>query len=165
MTRGVSREVAAFVLVLGSLIAVGIAARGMLAPIGSTRLAISLSPAALPGYTLRTIARMLAALCASLLFTLTYATWAAKSRRAERVLSPRPWELVRTRSPNFNHERARLTPDQYCGYYGWPFCGRFAMVTPLAHSERHSDRQAPPSATRHERRHCQHPRARSGAVV
>ena len=72
MTRGVSREVAAFVLVLGSLIAVGIAARGMLAPIGSTRLAISLSPAALPGYTLRTIARMLAALCASLLFTLEF---------------------------------------------------------------------------------------------
>jgi ABC-type nitrate/sulfonate/bicarbonate transport system permease component len=31
---------------------------------------------------------MLAALCASLLFTLTYATWAAKSRRAEQVLIP-----------------------------------------------------------------------------
>jgi NitT/TauT family transport system permease protein len=88
MTRGVSREVAAFVLALGSLIAVGSAAGGMLAPIGSTRLAISLSPTALPGYTLRTIARMLAALCASLLFTLIYATWAAKSRRAERVLIP-----------------------------------------------------------------------------
>jgi len=88
MTRGISREVAAFALVLGSLIAVGIAARGMLAPIGSMRPVISLSPAALPGYTLRTIARMLAALCASLLFTLTYATWAAKSRRAERVLIP-----------------------------------------------------------------------------
>jgi len=49
---------------------------------------ISLSPEALPLYTLRTVLRMLAALAASLFFTLTYATLAAKSRRAERVLIP-----------------------------------------------------------------------------
>jgi len=49
---------------------------------------ISLSPSALPAYTLRTVLRMLAALAASLVFTLTYATLAAKSRRAEMVLIP-----------------------------------------------------------------------------
>jgi NitT/TauT family transport system permease protein len=49
---------------------------------------ISLSPAALPNYALRTTVRMLAALVASLLFTLLYATLAAKSRRAEMVLIP-----------------------------------------------------------------------------
>jgi hypothetical protein len=49
---------------------------------------ISLSPAALPYYALRTTMRMLAALVASLLFTFTYATLAAKSRHAGMVLIP-----------------------------------------------------------------------------
>jgi NitT/TauT family transport system permease protein len=49
---------------------------------------ISLSPAALPGYALRTTMRMLVAMVASLIFTLTYATAAGKSRRAETVLIP-----------------------------------------------------------------------------
>jgi NitT/TauT family transport system permease protein len=49
---------------------------------------ISLSPEALPAYALRTTLRMLAALIASLIFTFTYATVAAKSRRAETVLIP-----------------------------------------------------------------------------
>lgn len=49
---------------------------------------ISLDPRALPGYALLTTLRMLAALAASLLFTLVYATWAAKSRRAEQILVP-----------------------------------------------------------------------------
>jgi NitT/TauT family transport system permease protein len=49
---------------------------------------ISLNYALLPSYALRTTLRMLAAMGASLLFTFTYATWAAKSRRAERVLIP-----------------------------------------------------------------------------
>jgi NitT/TauT family transport system permease protein len=48
----------------------------------------SLSPAELPLCALRTTMRMLAALLASLIFTLTYATLAAKSRRAEIVLIP-----------------------------------------------------------------------------
>ena len=50
--------------------------------------AITLAPAALPYYALRTTMRMFAALVASLLFTFTYATLAAKSRRAEMVLIP-----------------------------------------------------------------------------
>jgi NitT/TauT family transport system permease protein len=49
---------------------------------------ISLSPSMLPEYALRTILRMLAAMVASLLFTLIYGTLAAKSRRAEKVLIP-----------------------------------------------------------------------------
>ncbi len=50
--------------------------------------AISLAPSNLPEYALRTTLRMLAAMAASLLFTLVYGTLAAKSRRAEKVLVP-----------------------------------------------------------------------------
>src|SRR6516225_371492 len=49
---------------------------------------ISLSPAALPFYVLRTVMRMLAALILSLIFTFTYATLAGRSCRAEMVLIP-----------------------------------------------------------------------------
>lgn len=49
---------------------------------------ISLDPAALPGYALHTTLRMFVALAASTLFTLTYATAAAKSKRAGSVLIP-----------------------------------------------------------------------------
>ncbi|XBS70502.1 ABC transporter permease subunit [Acerihabitans sp. KWT182] len=49
---------------------------------------ISLSPSMLPEYALRTTLRMLAAMAASLVFTLVYGTLAAKSRRAEKVLIP-----------------------------------------------------------------------------
>jgi NitT/TauT family transport system permease protein len=50
--------------------------------------AISLDPANLPEYALRTTLRMLAAMVASLVFTLIYGTLAAKSRRASVVLVP-----------------------------------------------------------------------------
>jgi NitT/TauT family transport system permease protein len=49
---------------------------------------ISLDPALLPFYASRTVVRMLIALCVSLLFTFTFATWAAKSRRAEKIIIP-----------------------------------------------------------------------------
>lgn len=49
---------------------------------------ISLSPSYLPFYAARTVVRMLIALCVSLVFTFTFATWAAKSRRAERLIIP-----------------------------------------------------------------------------
>ena len=76
-------------LVLGLILLIGIGARQMVAPFVSAHQAeISLAPAALPLYTLRTVMRMLAALAASLTFTFTYATLAAKSRRAEMVLIP-----------------------------------------------------------------------------
>ena len=50
--------------------------------------AISLDPANLPEYALRTTLRMLAAMVAALIFTLIYGTLAAKSRRAQKILIP-----------------------------------------------------------------------------
>ncbi|WP_028225469.1 ABC transporter permease [Paraburkholderia ferrariae] len=83
------RDLAAVLLVLGLLLLLGTGARQMSGPLVIARQAeISLSPWALPAYTLRTVMRMLAALAASLVFTLTYATLAARSRRAETVLIP-----------------------------------------------------------------------------
>lgn len=49
---------------------------------------ISLDPSVLPFYAARTVVRMLIALCFSLLFTFTFATWAAKSPRAEKIIIP-----------------------------------------------------------------------------
>ena len=76
-------------LILGALVGVASVARGTLAPLDAPdAVAISLDPANLPEYAVRTTLRMFAALACSLLFTLTYATWAAKSRRAGLVLVP-----------------------------------------------------------------------------
>ena len=83
------RDLAALALVVGVVILIAGGVRQTIEPVAHAQAApISLSPEALPLYTLRTVLRMLAALAASLLFTLTYATLAAKSRRAERVLIP-----------------------------------------------------------------------------
>ena len=49
---------------------------------------ISLDPANLPEYALRTTLRMFAAMVASLVFTFAFATLAAKSRKAELVIVP-----------------------------------------------------------------------------
>ena len=49
---------------------------------------VTLDPANLPSYAVRTTLRMFAALACSLLFTFTYGTAAAKSRRAGLVLVP-----------------------------------------------------------------------------
>lgn len=51
-------------------------------------IAISLDPIHLPGYALRTVLRMLIALFFSLLFTFIFGTWAAKSKRAGRIIIP-----------------------------------------------------------------------------
>ncbi|OXH91744.1 sulfonate ABC transporter permease [Burkholderia multivorans] len=60
-----------------------------MAPIGTLQSQkISLDPSNLPEYALRTTLRMLAAMVASLAFTLVYGTLAAKSRRAGMVLIP-----------------------------------------------------------------------------
>ena len=65
------------------------AARHTFAPIATVQGSpIHLDPSYLPGYALRTTLRMFAALACSLLFTFTYAVWAAKSRRAGLVLVP-----------------------------------------------------------------------------
>lgn len=49
---------------------------------------ITLDPHALPLYAGRTVVRMLIAMIFSLLFTFTFGTWAAKSRRAGRIIIP-----------------------------------------------------------------------------
>src|SRR5581483_10350844 len=49
---------------------------------------LSLDPVHLPEYAARTTLRMFAGLALSLLFTFTYATWAAKSERAAKLLVP-----------------------------------------------------------------------------
>ena len=76
-------------LILSGLVYVATIARGTLgvleAPDVST---LSLDPMNLPEYAVRTTLRMFAALACSLLFTLTYATAAAKSRRAGLILIP-----------------------------------------------------------------------------
>ena len=75
--------------ILAALIYVASVARGTVGPIDAPEAtAISLDPTNLPAYAVRTTLRMFAALAFSLLFTLTYATWAAKSRRAALILIP-----------------------------------------------------------------------------
>jgi NitT/TauT family transport system permease protein len=82
-------DIVAILCVFGSLIAVGHVARGTWVPLTAPNAtAISLDPWNLPNYAIRTTLRMFAALVASLLFTFTYATAAAKSRRAGLVLIP-----------------------------------------------------------------------------
>ncbi|AOJ02834.1 MULTISPECIES: ABC transporter permease [Burkholderia] len=83
------RDAAAVLLVLALIVLLGSGVRQMALPLDVARPeAISLSPLALPGYALRTVLRMLAALGASFVFTFAYATLAAKSRAAEAVLIP-----------------------------------------------------------------------------
>jgi NitT/TauT family transport system permease protein len=82
-------DVLALVLIIGLIAFLGEASRGILAPltvISATPL--SLDPVHLPEYAARTTLRMLLALGLSLLFTLSYATWAAKSERAGKLLVP-----------------------------------------------------------------------------
>ncbi len=82
-------DMIALLLVLGVIILLAWVAKQMAVPyeLGQA-IPISLDPHRLPGYALRTVSRMLIALCFSLLFTFTFATWAAKSRRAERIIIP-----------------------------------------------------------------------------
>jgi NitT/TauT family transport system permease protein len=82
-------DVLAFVLVFALLIYVAGAAHGLTGSLsGLEATPISLAPGALVGYAARTALRMLIAMVASIVFTFTYATLAAKSRRAEIVLVP-----------------------------------------------------------------------------
>lgn len=82
-------DVLAALLVLGFIALFADASRTLVEPLSSlTRQPLSLDPVNLPGYALRTSMRMLIALAVSLIFTLTYATWAAKSQRAGSLLVP-----------------------------------------------------------------------------
>jgi NitT/TauT family transport system permease protein len=82
-------DVLAAILVLGFIVLFADASRALVQPLSSLgSQPLSLDPWNLPGYALRTALRMLIALGVSLTFTLTYATWAAKSQRAGALLVP-----------------------------------------------------------------------------
>lgn len=75
--------------VLGALMGLAPAVRGTLAPLTAVgAAAVRLDPALLPYYAVRTTLRMFVALVVSILFTFSYGTLAAKSRRAEMLLVP-----------------------------------------------------------------------------
>jgi NitT/TauT family transport system permease protein len=80
-------DVIAILLILGVLVFFAQASRGLMLPLAELH-PVSIDPANLPGFAARTTLRMLAAMGLSLLFTFTYATWAAKNRRAEVILIP-----------------------------------------------------------------------------
>jgi len=81
-------DIVVFALVIGALALIGIAGRETLAPLPVQAGAVSLDPANLPHYALRTTLRMLLAMAAALVFTFAFGALAAKSRRAEVVLVP-----------------------------------------------------------------------------
>jgi NitT/TauT family transport system permease protein len=79
----------AVLLTLGLLVFLAEASRHLLQPLAELQVApVSLAPGNLPEYAVRTTLRMFVALALSLIFTFTYATLAAKSRRAEVLLVP-----------------------------------------------------------------------------
>ncbi|KVL04817.1 ABC transporter permease [Burkholderia territorii] len=82
-------DAVAFPLIIGILAMAVVGFHETMAPIATLQTQkISLDPSNLPEYALRTTLRMLAAMVASLAFTLVYGTLAAKSRRAGMVLIP-----------------------------------------------------------------------------
>ena len=82
-------DLIAFAAIMAALTAVAQSYHGISAPLPApNEPAVSLDYWNLPYYALRTALRMFAALAASLVFTFTLATLAAKSRRAEMVLIP-----------------------------------------------------------------------------
>jgi NitT/TauT family transport system permease protein len=82
-------DVLAFILVFTFFVYAAEAAHGLTGSLARLQATpISLAPSALIDYSARTALRMLIAMVASLVFTFTYATLAAKSRRAEVILVP-----------------------------------------------------------------------------
>lgn len=82
-------DIVAILCIIGIAILVGSVARNTLAPLSAHNATdIHLDPSWLPSYAIRTVLRMFAALFASLVFTFTYAVWAAKSPRFGVVLVP-----------------------------------------------------------------------------
>ncbi len=82
-------DLLAAILVLGFIIAFADVSRFLVHPLSSIMgHDLHLNPWDLPGYALRTGLRMLIAMGVSLVFTFTYATWAAKNPRAGTLLVP-----------------------------------------------------------------------------
>jgi len=80
----------AFALVIGGVALIAHAHKGMTIPfeLATSELPISLDPRNLPEYAARTTMRMAIAMVLSIVFSLTYAALAAKSRMMERLLVP-----------------------------------------------------------------------------
>jgi NitT/TauT family transport system permease protein len=82
-------DVVALILVIGAMVLIVYGGEQTVAPLSTLDVApVSLDPANLPLYALRTTMRMLLAIVCSIIFTFIYAALAAKSRRAEMVLIP-----------------------------------------------------------------------------
>jgi NitT/TauT family transport system permease protein len=82
-------DIVIFILMASVFVLLAHGAREMGAPLAGLDIApITLDPANLPEYALRTTLRMFAAIVASLVFTFIVATLAAKSRKAELVIVP-----------------------------------------------------------------------------
>ncbi len=82
-------DVVALVLVIGAMVLIVYGGEQTALPLSALDVTpVSLDPANLPVYALRTTMRMLLAIVCSIIFTFIYAALAAKSRRAEMVLIP-----------------------------------------------------------------------------
>src|SRR5215831_117762 len=86
---GTRWDLLAMLLVFALIVSFAESSRHVLQPLAALQVApVSLDPHYLPEYATRTTWRMLLALALSLVFTFTYATLAAKSKRAEVLLVP-----------------------------------------------------------------------------
>src|SRR5499433_3167874 len=82
-------DIVALILVIGAMVLIVYGGEQTTLPLSSLDVTpVSLDPANLPLYALRTTMRMLLAIVCSIIFTFVYAALAAKSRRAEMVLIP-----------------------------------------------------------------------------
>jgi NitT/TauT family transport system permease protein len=82
-------DAVALVLVVGAMVLIVYGGEQTTLPLSALDTSpVSLDPVHLPFYALRTTMRMLLAIVCSIIFTLVYATLAAKSRRAEMVMIP-----------------------------------------------------------------------------
>jgi NitT/TauT family transport system permease protein len=82
-------DAVALILVIGAMVLIVYGGEQTTLPLSALDIApVSLDPANLPIYALRTTMRMLLAIVCSIVFTFIYAALAAKSRRAEMVLIP-----------------------------------------------------------------------------
>ncbi|TMJ49036.1 MAG: ABC transporter permease subunit [Alphaproteobacteria bacterium] len=82
-------DAVALILVIGAMVLIVYGGEETTLPLSTLDVTpVSLDPANLPHYALRTTMRMLLAIVCSIIFTFVYAALAAKSRRAEMVLIP-----------------------------------------------------------------------------
>jgi NitT/TauT family transport system permease protein len=82
-------DAVALILVIGAMVLIVYGGEQTALPLSALDITpVSLDPANLPVYALRTTLRMLLAIVCSIVFTFIYAALAAKSRRAEMVLIP-----------------------------------------------------------------------------